>query len=224
MDRNPGHVGTHFNFEERFIPDHEKLVAQVDLLKNQGKKIVLTSGSFDLIHVGHARYLWLAKLLGDVLIVGVETDRKVRSRKKGDMRPVVPQQERYEMLAHIRYVDFVTVKDKDDPPWNLIKQIRPDVLQAVVGTYTQEEVAELKQYCGEVVIQPRQAETSTSAKIRLVVIAGMHQLSARLIQALPEFVTKFYSKNIEKMNEAFHQELIGELSRVTEEIKKKGEL
>src|SRR3712207_9256771 len=88
-------------FEERLQPSLDQLSKTVEHLKGIGLKIVLTSGSFDLIHLGHVKYLAKAKREGDVLVVGVDSDAKIR-RRKGEDRPMVPEQERLEMLAHQR--------------------------------------------------------------------------------------------------------------------------
>jgi D-beta-D-heptose 7-phosphate kinase/D-beta-D-heptose 1-phosphate adenosyltransferase len=94
--------------------------------RRQGKRIVFTNGCFDLIHPGHVRYLRAAKRLGDVLVVGLNSDASVR-RLKGPSRPLVPQRERCEVMAALEMVDYVTVFG-EDTPYNLIQQVRPDVL------------------------------------------------------------------------------------------------
>src|SRR5581483_4103234 len=95
---------------DRFLPSHTALARTVEDLKQQGHKIVLTQGVYDLIHEGHARYLQAAKAHGDVLIVGVDSDELTRLRK-GPNRPIVPEQERINMLLHLRHVDIVTVRE-----------------------------------------------------------------------------------------------------------------
>ena len=195
-----GYFGSDFNFKQRFFQDPEEILIEVQRLKDTGLKVVLTTGSFDIIHIGHCRYLREAKSLGDVLVVGVESDEKVRSRK-GPTRPVVPGEERYEMLAHTRYVDLITVKEVDKPKWHLIKLLRPSVLQAVEGTYTSKELEELKEFCGEIVVQPRQAETSTSAKIRFLVMGSMESLADHLAELLPNVVMNLLTKQIATMSE-----------------------
>lgn len=224
MAINAGYFGNDFNFEQRYFDDIEKLVEEVARLRSLKLKIVLTSGSYDLLHIGHARYLREAKNLGDVLIVGVESDEKVRSRKKGSLRPVVPLNERAEMLAHLRYIDIITVKNLDDPQWNLIKRIQPDVLQAVEGTYSRTDLQALKKFCGKIIVQPRQAETSTSAKIRLLVIEGMNNIVKYFCDHLPEFVTKYYSEKVAEMNEEFRSELPGFLEQASKELQEKESL
>lgn len=212
-----GYFGNDFSFEDRFFDDHERLAEEVERLKAQRLRIVLTMGSFDLFHIGHARYLQQAKGLGDVLIVGVDTDAKVRSRKKGDMRPVVPQDERYEMLAHTRYVDILTYKDADDDKWKLIKMLRPDVLQAVDGTYTDEQIAELEKLCGKVVIQKRQAATSTSAKIRKVMLSGMNDFAQQAIRFLPGKITELLEEKVQDMKSSFTDSLPSYINQLLED-------
>ncbi len=224
MAINAGYFGDEFSFEQRYFDDIEKLVEEVNRLKSLKLKIVLTSGSFDLVHIGHARYLQKAKQLGDVLIVGVETDEKVRSRKEGTIRPVVPLSERTEMLAHLRYVDIITIKGYKEPRWNLIKRICPDVLQAVEGTYTLDELKELEKYCSKVVVQPRQAETSTSAKTRLLIIEGIKNIVEHLSHNLPEWVTQYFAGKVEEMNKDFRKELPSFLEMSSEEFQKKEKL
>ncbi|MDD4931538.1 MAG: adenylyltransferase/cytidyltransferase family protein [Candidatus Colwellbacteria bacterium] len=163
------------NVGERHVESYEDLEEKVSACRKLGMKIVLTSGSWDMLHVGHCRYFENAKMaIGDpdktVLVIGVDSDAKVR-RKKGQNRPVVPQKERLEMVCHTRHADLVVLKEDTDEKWKLIKTVRPDVLIASERTdYTEEEKAELSVYCGEVMVLKSQAETSTSAKIRLLVV------------------------------------------------------
>ena len=95
-------------------------------LKAEGKKIVFTNGVFDLIHSGHVDYLSKAKKLGDVLIVGLNSDDSVK-RIKGDKRPILNQAERAFILSNIKPVDYVVVFEEDTPA-NLISEIIPDIL------------------------------------------------------------------------------------------------
>jgi rfaE bifunctional protein nucleotidyltransferase chain/domain len=98
----------------------------IDNLKSQNKKIVFTNGCFDILHIGHTRYLHAARELGDRLIVAVNSDRSVRSIK-GPGRPVLNQEERTEILAALESVDLVVIFDQDDP-LEVIKYLVPDVL------------------------------------------------------------------------------------------------
>ena len=91
-----------------------------------GRKVVFTNGCFDILHVGHVRYLKEAKAQGDILVLGLNTDRSVRELK-GPNRPLQNESARAEILASLEAVDFVTLFDEDTPEI-LIKEIRPDVL------------------------------------------------------------------------------------------------
>ncbi|KYG68386.1 glycerol-3-phosphate cytidylyltransferase [Bdellovibrio bacteriovorus] len=95
-------------------------------LRSQGKKVVFTNGCFDLLHVGHVRYLQEAKALGDVLVVGVNSDASVK-KLKGPTRPVQIENDRAEILAALGAVDF-TVIFTEETPENLIHRVRPDIL------------------------------------------------------------------------------------------------
>ncbi|HVO73085.1 MAG TPA: D-glycero-beta-D-manno-heptose 1-phosphate adenylyltransferase [Ignavibacteriaceae bacterium] len=95
-------------------------------LKKEKKKVVFTNGCFDLIHSGHVDYLTKAKKLGDILIVGINSDASVK-RIKGEKRPIIPETERCIILSNLKPVDFVTVFDEDTPQ-ELIKELKPDVL------------------------------------------------------------------------------------------------
>ncbi len=95
--------------------------------RNARKKIVFTNGVFDLLHVGHARYLKRARGLGGVLIVGVNTDASVRGLGKGDDRPVTPENERAEVLASLAFVDAVVLFSEPTPE-RVIARLLPDIL------------------------------------------------------------------------------------------------
>ncbi len=177
------------NVERRILTDIEKLKKMVESLKTLGLKVVLTQGTYDLVHIGHARYFEAAKKHGDILIVGVDSDEKVRARK-GPERPVVPENERLEMVTHLRYVDAVYLKPHKAPKWHVIKTVCPDILIATKETYSAAELKELKKYCGKVVVLNPQATTSTSAKIRRLQISTAKKLeqslTPRLIKTIQE--------------------------------------
>lgn len=108
-----------------------KIVRQDELkhilqgLKAQGKKIVFTNGCFDIIHIGHIRYLREARTFGDLLVVGINSDRSVSIIKPD--RPVNSQDQRAEVLASLEMVDYITIFD-EETPYELIKSVLPDVL------------------------------------------------------------------------------------------------
>lgn len=182
------------NNSSQIILDYKKIPAFIEKYRKEKKKIVLTQGSFDMVHIGHARYCEKAKSYGDVLIVGVDSDEKVRARKGSD-RPIVPQDERLEMLTHLRAVDLVILKELKEPKWALIKLIKPDVLVATKETYTKENIEALKEWCGKVVVLDPMATTSTSAKLRLMQMGAAKKLSTvfsqKLIKSIEEVLAEF---------------------------------
>jgi D-beta-D-heptose 7-phosphate kinase/D-beta-D-heptose 1-phosphate adenosyltransferase len=127
----------HESTTEHRIKSREALVSTVRRAKKSGKKIVFTNGCFDILHMGHVKYLEKARSFGDLLIVGLNSDRSVR-RLKGDGRPVNPQYDRAYLLAALDAVDFVTIFE-EDTPYELIKAIEPDVL-VKGGDYRGKEV------------------------------------------------------------------------------------
>ena len=175
-------------FEERLKPSLDELAKTVDHLKGIGLKIVLTSGSFDLIHLGHVKYLAKAKELGDVLVVGVDSDAKIRKRK-GEDRPMVPERERLEMLAHQRPVDLLYLKPEEEERWALIKAVEPDVLVLTTDhSYSDDEQAELKTIVGGIEIVPRQATITTSERIRQLYMHLGDRLGPKLAEVLPGLI------------------------------------
>ena len=108
------------------IKNLSQMKAIVARLKTRRRKVVFTNGCFDILHVGHVRYLNKAKNQGDVLVVGLNTDRSVKTIK-GEKRPVVPEKERAEVLAALECVDYVVLFDDPDPS-RLIAALQPDVL------------------------------------------------------------------------------------------------
>jgi D-glycero-beta-D-manno-heptose 1-phosphate adenylyltransferase len=102
------------------------LLAERERLRASGRRLVFTNGVFDLLHVGHVRYLTQARALGDALVVAINSDRTVRELKGPD-RPVFVESERAEILAALRVVDYVTIFD-DVSPRDLIAELLPDVL------------------------------------------------------------------------------------------------
>ena len=95
-------------------------------LQNQGEKVVFTNGVFDLLHLGHVTYLQESRKKGDLLVVGLNSDASVR-RIKGPLKPLLPVEERAEMLLALECVDYTTFFEEDDP-YNIIKILKPDVL------------------------------------------------------------------------------------------------
>jgi rfaE bifunctional protein nucleotidyltransferase chain/domain len=102
-------------------------VAFVERARRDGKTIVFTNGVFDILHPGHTRYLREARALGDVLIVGVNSDRSARAQGKAPDRPINPEAERCEILSALASVDAVVVFD-EDTPHEIISALQPDIL------------------------------------------------------------------------------------------------
>jgi len=103
----------------------DSLVDEINNLKSQGKKIISTNGCFDILHVGHVRYLQKSAALGDILVVCLNSDRSVKALK-GDSRPLNNENDRAEVLAALGCVDFVVIFDEDTPV-NYLAQIKPDI-------------------------------------------------------------------------------------------------
>ena len=166
-----------------------------DLLRKHDHKIVLTQGVWDLIHEGHAQYLHKAKQLGDVLIVGVDTDEVVRHRK-GPTRPIVPESERVKMISHLRAVDLIVMKESKTDNGKLIRDIKPDVFVISESTKSNYEGkkfidgirGEHGAYCNEIINMEPQSTTSTTARIRLLTIKGAEDLAKELQEVIAKFL------------------------------------
>lgn len=114
-----------------YIPSRKKILSLNSIvqitarLRKQGKRVVTTNGCFDILHVGHVRNLEFSKSLGDVLVVGVNSDASVR-HNKGKDRPLVPERERAEMIGALASVDYVFIfSDKTPDAW--LRKVRPDI-------------------------------------------------------------------------------------------------
>ena len=149
----------------------EKILSPAEMLGTRerlralGKRLVFTNGVFDLLHVGHVRYLAQAQELGDALLVAINSDRTVRELKGPD-RPIFDQAERAEILAALRHVDYVTVFD-DVSPRSLIAKLLPDVL-VKGGDYQLDEIhgrEEVEAAGGKVISLPFVDGASTTALI-----------------------------------------------------------
>jgi D-beta-D-heptose 7-phosphate kinase/D-beta-D-heptose 1-phosphate adenosyltransferase len=150
------------------IKGRENLRKIVEDLKKKGKRIVFTNGCFDLLHVGHVRYLEAARALGDILIIGINSDRSVRGLK-GSLRPILPLEERAEILSGLGCVDYVTVFD-EPTPLELITLLRPHIL-VKGGDWTKEDVVGrdvVEDSGGEVVIIPFVPGSSTTNIIETI--------------------------------------------------------
>jgi D-beta-D-heptose 7-phosphate kinase/D-beta-D-heptose 1-phosphate adenosyltransferase len=108
------------------ILDREAMLAERQRLRQDGKHLAFTNGCFDLLHVGHVNYLTWAREQADALCIGLNSDASVRGIK-GDTRPLIPQDERAQLLAALRCVDYVVIFDEEEPV-HLIEFLLPDVL------------------------------------------------------------------------------------------------
>jgi rfaE bifunctional protein nucleotidyltransferase chain/domain len=144
------------------------LILTLKTLRESGKRIVFTNGCFDILHVGHVRYLTAARAKGDVLVLGLNSDASVKSIKS-DTRPVVSQDQRAEVLAGLACVDYITIFDEPDP-LTLIRAIKPDVL--VKGADWEEPKIigsdVVRSYGGEVVRIKMVPDISTSQIIQKI--------------------------------------------------------
>jgi rfaE bifunctional protein nucleotidyltransferase chain/domain len=144
----------------------QAMLAERERLRAGGKRLVFTNGVFDLLHVGHVRYLAQARALGDALIVAINSDRTVRELK-GSARPVFDQAERAEILAALRDVDYVVVFD-DVSPRSLIAELLPDVL-VKGGDYDLDQIhgrEEVEAAGGKVISLPFVEGASTTTLIQ----------------------------------------------------------
>jgi rfaE bifunctional protein nucleotidyltransferase chain/domain len=124
---------------ERKLMNRADLAEAIRSAKQQGKSVVFTNGCFDILHIGHVRYLQDARSQGDLLVVGVNSDASV-SRLKGPGRPVVREEERVEILAALECVDYVTIFSEDTPV-ELILAIKPNI-HVKGGDYKPEDLPE----------------------------------------------------------------------------------
>ena len=151
------------------ILSREQLRRQVEEWRRSGERITLSNGGFDLLHVGHVRYLSAAKALGGKLVVAINSDESVRALK-GPGRPIMPEQERAEIVSALADVDAVVIFPELDVR-AIIREIRPDI-QAKGTDYTAESVPErdaVLEYGGrvEIVGDPKNHSTSQIIRLRL---------------------------------------------------------
>ncbi len=148
------------------IVDRDRLSSILEDERQHGKKIVFTNGCFDILHRGHVEYLEYAKTLGDILVIGVNTDESVK-RLKGKERPVNKLSDRMYLLAALYMTDYIT-SFHEDTPYNLIKELKPMIL-VKAGDYTPSQVVGkdiVESYGGRVVIAPYVGGYSTTLVIK----------------------------------------------------------
>lgn len=155
-------------FAKDKIKNRQDLVNIRDEARRAGKKVVFTNGCFDILHIGHIRYIEEAALKGDFLIVGINSDLSV-SRLKGEGRPVNKATERAELIASFYCVDYVTIFEEETPN-ELLSQLQPDV-HVKGGDYRKEDLPEaavVNRYGGEVVVVGFIPDRSTSSILNKV--------------------------------------------------------
>ena len=151
------------------IKTREELKSEIEKARQAGKKIVTTNGCFDVLHVGHIRYLQQAKQQGDILIVAVNSDDSVRAIR-GDKRPLVSENERAEILAALECVDYVMIFSELDPI-QFLKELRPDI-HVKGDDYSLEQIIEretVESLGGELRLLPGVQGKSTTNLIELIV-------------------------------------------------------
>ncbi|MCK4891301.1 MAG: adenylyltransferase/cytidyltransferase family protein [Candidatus Pacebacteria bacterium] len=155
--------------KNKIVTDYKILSELVNAHKTLGNKIVCTIGSWDMLHIGHLRYLNKAKQQGDILIVGVDSDEAIKIYKKNSLRPVIPETERMEMLGYQHFVDYVTLIDDVDETghWEMaiLKAINPDFFVATKESYPPDQRKNISKLCGELRLFNRQAENTSTSDI-----------------------------------------------------------
>jgi D-beta-D-heptose 7-phosphate kinase/D-beta-D-heptose 1-phosphate adenosyltransferase len=140
----------------------EELKKELERIRKEGKKIAFTNGCFDILHVGHVRYLRDAKKTADILILALNSDSSVRTIK-GEKRPLIPQEERADVLAGLESVDYVTIFD-EPTPLELIEYLKPDVL-IKGGDWAEESIVgrdAVRSWGGRVIVIPEIEGASTT--------------------------------------------------------------
>lgn len=158
----------HLSCDDKYIIDVSVLSARLELYRQQGRRIVFTNGCFDILHCGHIAYLNRAKALGDILVIGINTDDSIR-RLKGSSRPINTLSDRVQVLAALSCIDHIIAFD-DDTPCNLVRAVRPDVF-VKGGDYTREMLPEapiVEALGGTVQILPYLENRSTTSIIERI--------------------------------------------------------
>jgi D-glycero-beta-D-manno-heptose 1-phosphate adenylyltransferase len=147
----------------------EKLKEKLDVVRQEGKKIVFTNGCFDILHVGHARYLNEARQAGDVLVLALNSDSSVRGLK-GDKRPINPEADRAYVMASLAAVDYVVIFP-EPTPLILIEYLKPDIL-VKGGDWKEEDIIgsdEIRTWGGKVLVMPETEGASSTDMIDKII-------------------------------------------------------
>ena len=183
-------------FDDRYVSDHAELAGLLDQLRARGVMIAFTMGVWDLFHIGHSEYIQKGKEEAlkkypagtrIIMVVGVDTDALTKQRK-GPKRPIVPEDERRRVLGHLRSVDIITPQYEFNQLYGVV---RPDV--QIISTSTKDlppNLEHITKYCTHLVNLEPQAETSTTARIRILALDGsltaIERVTSRLLQVLEE--------------------------------------
>lgn len=176
-------------FDDRFVPNHKDLVSLIGILRSMGCTIAFTTGVWDLFHIGHAEYIHhgkeeTGKLFPKsdhvIMVVGVDTDELTKVRK-GPNRPIVPENERLQVLGHLRAVDVLTLQYESDQLYQIIEH---DVRIISQSTADLPFMGEIQQHCAHVVNLPPQSETSTTARVRQLSFEGASTVLRKIEQGL----------------------------------------
>ncbi|MEK7151003.1 MAG: adenylyltransferase/cytidyltransferase family protein [Patescibacteria group bacterium] len=155
-------------FTKKIVLDYDVLRQITQGYRAAAHRIVLTIGSWDQFHIGHARYLARAKERGDILVAGVDSDRAIK-KYKGEHRPLIPEDERMEILCYLGFVDFVTliddVTERGAWKYGLVKKLKPHAFVAVQDSYPERQQRVIRRHCDELVVLPRQAENTSSSDL-----------------------------------------------------------
>lgn len=158
-----------FDMTYKVVKDYKRLSEIINAYKTLGKRVVCTIGSWDMLHIGHLRYLHKAKNEGDILVVGTDSDRAIKIYKNNPLRPVIPEDERMEMLSYQNFVDYVTLVDdvnsKGEWQMGLLEAIEPDVFVAIKESYPPNQIKEINKHVGKIKILKRQAEKTSTTLI-----------------------------------------------------------
>jgi len=186
-------------FEDRFVANHDDVPQLINFLRSMGCVIAFTTGNWDLFHIGHAKYIARGKEEATkhypeadhvIMVVGLDTDEMTRKRK-GPNRPIVNEQERAEVLGHLRAVDIIVPQYEPDQLFKLIKHdVR--IVSHSTGDLPDEDV--IRAECEHLVKLPPQAETSTTARVRRLAIDGAYTELADLVGKLTPIVEEINAK------------------------------
>ena len=179
--------------EQRVIVNLRELAEMVRYLRESGFKISSTTGVWDLLHIGHGRYLDAMRSKGHISVVEVDADEVVRQRKPDNLnRPIVPLTERIEMLSFVRPVDLIYPLVLGEDPIEFIRVMRPDVFIVSETSADSKEpyLSQVREYCGEIVVLPAQARIFTTERVRQMMMTGgveqlivVRDMISRMIEA-----------------------------------------